>query len=57
VTAFAVTILAQLMLMFVAPPAQLMPFLRDTIGTAIFDGVIAMPFYLLLKRLLGAPSR
>ena len=57
ITAILVTLLSQLLLMFIAPPPQLIPFLRDTIGTAMYNGVLAMPFYALLNRLLDPPTR
>lgn len=51
--AFAVTIVAQLGLMFLAPPPGIAAFLGATIGTAMFNGVLAVPVHALLTRILG----
>jgi len=57
ITAGAATVLAQLVLMFLAPPAGVMSFLRDTIGSALYNGVLAVPVYLLLKGILNPSTR
>lgn len=46
-----VTIVARLTLMFLAPPPAIWPFLAATIGSALYNGVLAMPFHALLRRL------
>ncbi len=51
VTTAACTIVGQLLLMFLAPPPEIMRFVGATIGTAIYNGVIAIPLYMLLRRL------
>ncbi len=53
----ATSVLAQLLLVFVAPPGQLVPFLLATIGSAVYNGVLAMPLYALLRRVLDPPTR
>ena len=53
----ATTLLAQLLLMFIAPPGQLAPFLLATIGSAVYNGVLAMPLYALLRRVFDPPAR
>ncbi|MGV3618674.1 MAG: hypothetical protein ACO1SV_25405 [Fimbriimonas sp.] len=57
VVVFAITLLAQLLLMFVAPPAQIGGFLLATIGSAVYNGVLAMPLYALLRRVFDPPAR
>lgn len=54
---FAVTLIAQFLLMFVAPPGQIGGFLLATIGSAVYNGVLAMPLYALLRRVLDPPAR
>jgi rod shape-determining protein MreD len=54
---FAITLLSQLLLMFVAPPGQIGGFLLATIGSAVYNGVLAMPLYALLRRVLDPPAR
>lgn len=46
------TLVAQLILMFLAPPpgGNLVSFLLQSIGTAVYNGVIGMPVYALLRR-------
>lgn len=53
----SVTVVGQIALMFIAAPAGIAGFLGDTIGSAIYNGVIAMPVYGLLKRGLNPPVR
>lgn len=60
VNAFVVavgTIGAQFLLMFIAPPASIGPFLLATIGTAVYNGVLAIVYHVLLRRVLNPPSR
>jgi len=52
VTAGAATLLCQLVFMFLAPPPGVFSFLGDTIGSALYNGVLAVPVYLLLKGIL-----
>ncbi len=56
-TAFVSTIVAQLLLMFIAPPQEIGVFLLATVGSAVYNGVIAMPVYALLKRIVDPPQR
>lgn len=51
--AFFVTIVAQLILMFFAPPPGIASFLGATIGSAMVNGVLAVPVHALLRRILG----
>lgn len=54
--ALAATLVGQFALMFVAPPPSFGPFLLATIGSAMYNGVLAIPLYTLLKRVLNPPS-
>ena len=56
-TAFLATIIAGLLWMFSAAPANLGAFLGDTIGSAMYNGVLAIPVYMLLERVLNPRSR
>jgi LytS/YehU family sensor histidine kinase len=56
VSGLIATLLSQLILMFVAPPPNLGAFLLATIGAAVYNGVLAMPVFAILRRIL-APSR
>lgn len=56
VSAAAATLGAQLLLLFLAPPASIGSFLTATIGTAMYNGVLAMPLYALLRRLFRPKS-
>lgn len=51
------TIIGQLILLFGAPPPAILPFLLATIGTAMYNGVIAVPVFALLRRILNPPQR
>jgi len=51
------TLTSQLLLMFMAPPPRIFAFLLATIGSAIYNGVLAMPLFALLKRVMDPPSR
>ena len=53
ITAGAATLFCQLVFMFLAPPPGVLSFLGDTIGSALYNGVLAVPVYLLLKRILN----
>ncbi|MBN9500225.1 MAG: hypothetical protein BGO01_19580 [Armatimonadetes bacterium 55-13] len=53
VNAALVTIIAQMILMFFAPPSGITAFVGATIGSAMYNGVLAVPVYALLRRILG----
>ena len=55
--AAAVTLFAQLTLMFLAPPHSIAAFLADTIRGAVYNGVLAIPVYALLKKFLAPVVR
>lgn len=50
---FFMTVVAQLILMFFAPPPGIASFLGATIGSAMVNGVLAVPVNALLRRILG----
>ncbi len=57
-TVAIITLFARLVLMFLAPPPLITPFLAATIRTAVYNGVLAVPMCLLVKRLMAAsPGR
>ncbi|MFQ3587404.1 MAG: rod shape-determining protein MreD [Fimbriimonadaceae bacterium] len=56
-TAFVLTVLSQLILMFLAAPRDLGGFLGGTILSAVYNGVLALPVYALLKRLVRPTYR
>ncbi|MBL8061144.1 MAG: rod shape-determining protein MreD [Chthonomonas sp.] len=51
-TTLAITLGAQLIMMFLAPPRSLGGYIGDTIQTAIYNAVIAIPLYAVLSPLL-----
>lgn len=53
INAFVTTIVAQLILMFLAPPPGIAAFLGATIASATVNGVLAVPVYALLRKILG----
>ena len=53
----AVTVFAQLTLMFLAPPHSITAFLADTIRSAVYNGVLAIPVYALLKKFVAPVVR
>jgi hypothetical protein len=53
VNAFVVTVFAQVILMFLAPPPGIAAFLGATIGSATVNGVLAVPVHALLRRIIG----
>jgi hypothetical protein len=55
--AAAATLFAQLILMFLAPPHSIGAFLADTIRGAVYNGVLAIPVYALLKKFLAPVVR
>lgn len=46
------TLAARLLMMIPAPPPEVWPYLRDTIVAAMYNGVLALPLYVLLRRSL-----
>lgn len=56
-TAFLMTLLSQILWMFLAAPQGVATFLGDTIGAAVYNGLLAIPAYLLLKRILKPRAR
>ena len=56
VTCVVVTVVAQLIQMFLAPPAGITSFLGATIASALVNGVLAVPVFALLRRILGPPG-
>jgi len=51
-TGFFLTLVSQVLLMFLAPPKQLIPYLTATIIAAAYNGVLVLPVYSLLKRFI-----
>ncbi|RYG35557.1 hypothetical protein EON81_12365 [bacterium] len=51
ITAAIATLIAGLISLFLAPPPALTPFILATIGSAIYNGVLAAPAHLILGRL------
>lgn len=56
INAIFVTVVAQLLQMFFAPPQGIVAFLGATIGSAMYNGVLAVPVYALLRKILGPQS-
>lgn len=54
-TGFFLTLVCQILLMFLAPPRDLLPYLGATIGTAAYNGILVVPLYFLMKSLAGPP--
>lgn len=50
------TLVSQFLLLLLAPPASIPAYLGDTIGSAMVNGVLAMPVYALLNRSLRPPT-
>ncbi|HMS56110.1 MAG TPA: rod shape-determining protein MreD [Fimbriimonadaceae bacterium] len=50
------TVFGQTVWMFIAAPGNIGAFLGDTIGTAVVNGVLAMPLNVLLRKFLGPPK-
>ncbi len=50
------TVASQILLFFLAPPGGIGRFLGDTIGAAMYNGVLAIPVYALLSKILAAPG-
>lgn len=51
------TLLGQLLWMFLAAPKGIGAFIADTIRTAAYNGVLAVPVYALLNRILNPNAR
>jgi hypothetical protein len=51
-----VTLIAQFLLLFLAPPPSIASFLLSTIVTAMVNGVLAFPVYGLTRRFSNPPS-
>jgi rod shape-determining protein MreD len=51
-TVAAGTVLAYFLMMIPAPPPHVWPYVRDTIFSAMYNGVLAIPLYALLRRSL-----
>lgn len=56
-TVFIGTVIARLIFMFTAAPQDVGGFLRDTIAEATYNGVLALPLYALVKRVMPQTSR
>ncbi len=54
---FFVTILSGFGVTFLAPHPEVAPALADTIQGAIYNGMLAIPVYALLRRILGPQTR
>lgn len=57
VTTALLTIFGRLLFMVTAGPKGIAGFLGDTMGTAIYNGVLAIPVYALLRRVLNPVVR
>lgn len=53
IAAAAVTVGSQLFVMFWAPPSGISAFLASTAGSAIINGLIGAPVYILMRQILG----
>jgi len=51
------TIFAGILWMFLAAPHGLASFIGDTIGSALYNGVLAVPVYVLLRKILRLNAR
>jgi rod shape-determining protein MreD len=56
-TTFVTTLVSQIIFMFITGPSAVMAYLLATIATAIYNGVIAVPIYFLLQRVIAPPQR
>jgi rod shape-determining protein MreD len=56
-TTLAVTLVASVVFLFTAAPRGIVGYLGDTIGSAMYNGVLAMPLYALLRRVLHPTVR
>ena len=53
----AATVFTQISFLLLAPRGAILPSLLATIGSAMYNGVLAIPLYALLKRVLDSPRR
>ena len=51
------TCIAQVSFLLMSPRGAILPFLLATIGSAMYNGVLAMPLYALLKKVSDSPRR
>jgi cell shape-determining protein MreD len=51
------TVGIQLLFLFIAPPTDIVPFLLTTLGTATYNGLLAMPIHFALARLMPEKIR
>jgi rod shape-determining protein MreD len=51
----AATLCTQFTFLLLAPRGAILPFLLATIGSAMYNGVLAIPLYALLKKVLDSP--
>ncbi|MFZ4506822.1 MAG: hypothetical protein ACOYON_03895 [Fimbriimonas sp.] len=56
-TTMLVTVIARLLFLFLAPSPNLLGYLGATIGSATYNGVLAVPLYWLLNRIFDSPRR
>ena len=56
-TTAVTTLIVGIVWMFLAAPHGVARFLGDTIGSAVYNGVLAIPTYLLLRRAVNSRSR
>jgi rod shape-determining protein MreD len=56
-TTFVATLAANLVFMFITGPSGLVAYLLGTVGTALYNGLIAVPIYLLLRWAVGPESK
>lgn len=49
---FGGTVVSHLLMMIPAPPPEVWPYLRDTIVSAMYNGVLAIPLYAFMRRTL-----
>jgi rod shape-determining protein MreD len=54
---FAATMFADIVWLLIAPQAGIGAFLGATIGTAVYNGFLAIPVYALLRRFTDPPRR
>jgi hypothetical protein len=56
-TTFAATVFQRLLLLFLAPPPEIWPYLKATIGSGLYNAIIAVPTYMILSTLMGTTRR
>lgn len=57
ITTVILTVVSRLIFMFLAAPTGVLRFLGDTIGSALYNGVLAIPVYMLLQWVLNPRVR